>query len=70
MELSLFFLLKLMLKRIRPDKSEVMRLICEDTQTREMLGWQPQFLMRQGLEDTVNWMHNNLHNFKSNIYNV
>lgn len=57
-------------ERIRPDKSEVMRLICDNTQAREMLGWQPQFSMRQGLEETVTWMHDNLHHYKSNIYNV
>lgn len=57
-------------ERIRPDKSEVMRLICDNTKARKMLGWQPHYSMRQGLEATVNWMHDNRHHYKHDIYNV
>lgn len=57
-------------ERIRPDKSEVMRLICDNTLARTTLGWQPQYSMRQGLEETIKWMQDNLHRYKSNIYNT
>jgi dTDP-glucose 4,6-dehydratase len=57
-------------QRVRPENSEVFRLICNATQAQELLGWQPQYSLRAGLEETVEWMRANLHRYKSDIYNL
>ena len=57
-------------ERLRPDKSEVQRLICGNQKARDLLGWQPQHSLRQGLEATVEWMRANLERYKPGLYNV
>ncbi|MEN8215379.1 MAG: SDR family NAD(P)-dependent oxidoreductase [Pseudomonadota bacterium] len=56
--------------RLRPEKSEVMELICDNSRARALLGWQPEYSLRQGLEETVAWMKEYLHKYKSDIYNM
>ncbi len=56
--------------RLRPEKSEVMELICDNSRARALLGWQPEYSLRQGLEETVAWMKEYLHKYKSDIYNL
>lgn len=56
--------------RVRPKKSEVMELVCDNTKARELLGWRPKYSIRQGLEETVAWLSTNLERYKSYIYNV
>ena len=58
--------------RIRPEKSEVMRLQGDSSLLRELTGWKPQFTLRQGLEETVRWFINprNLSSYKPFIYNT
>ena len=41
--------------RIRPDKSEVVRLQCERHKARELLGWEPKHSLNVGLALTVDW---------------
>jgi NAD dependent epimerase/dehydratase len=59
-------------KRIRPDKSEVFRLWCDNTQIEQLTGFKPQVDIREGLERTIKWFTNgnNLNRYKANIYNV
>lgn len=51
-------------ERTRPERSEVMRLVSDNTKVREAFGWQPQFSgeagLRMGLEATVSWFGENL----------
>ena len=47
-------------ERVRPEKSEVMELICDNTLARELMGWEPKYTLEQGLEETVAWMRENL----------
>jgi len=56
--------------RERPENSEVMELVCDNTKAREILGWTTQYSLQQGLEETVSWVANNLHHYKSELYNV
>ena len=56
--------------RMRPEKSEVMQLICDNRNAAARLGWMPQHSLEQGLQETVAWMRDNLHRYKTNIYNV
>jgi dTDP-glucose 4,6-dehydratase len=57
-------------KRVRPEKSEVMELICDNSKARQLLGWTPQYSLRQGLEETVDWLKDNLYRYKAYIYNI
>jgi NAD dependent epimerase/dehydratase len=58
--------------RIRPGKSEVFRLWCDNTRIHELTGFKPRFDIRQGLQRTVDWMTQpaNLVRYKTHIYNV
>ncbi|WP_127717808.1 NAD-dependent 4,6-dehydratase LegB [Halobacteriovorax sp. HLS] len=58
--------------RIRPEKSEVNRLWCDNTKIKNLTGFEPQFDIRAGLESTIEWFKNpeNLKKYKVDIYNV
>jgi NAD dependent epimerase/dehydratase len=56
--------------RVRPEKSEVMALICQNAKAHDLLDWSPEYSLQQGLADTVAWMRNNLSRYKTNIYNI
>lgn len=57
-------------ERVRPDKSEVDRLYCDNSKILDTTNWQPKFTLKQGIEDTVRWLEENISMYKSNIYNV
>ena len=58
--------------RIRPEKSEVMRLQGDSSLLRSLTGWSPKFSLRQGLEQTVKWFTDPSHlsAYKPSIYNT
>lgn len=59
-------------QRLRPGKSEVFRLWCDNTRIRELTGFAPAFGLRQGLQATVDWFTQpaNLAKYKAGLYNV
>jgi nucleoside-diphosphate-sugar epimerase len=59
-------------QRIRPEKSEVNRLWCDNTKIHQLTGFKPQYTIRQGLEKTIDWFLNkeNLSKYKTHLYNV
>ena len=59
-------------QRIRPEKSEVFRLWCDNTKIQNLTGFKPQVDIREGLKRTIEWFiePNNLKNYKAQIYNV
>jgi NAD dependent epimerase/dehydratase len=59
-------------QRIRPEKSEVLRLWCDNTKIKKLAGFQSQFDIRQGLQKTIEWITepSHLKTYKSEIYNV
>lgn len=57
-------------QRVRPDKSEVERLFCENTKIKTLTNWSPNFTLESGLTETIDWIKNNLSSIKSDIYNV
>jgi len=59
-------------QRRRPEKSEVFRLWCDNSQIKKLTGFKPQFDIRQGLQKTIDWITQpeNLKAYKSEIYNV
>ena len=51
--------------RVRPKKSEVERLICDNAKGRELLGWQPEMSLREGLTRTIEWFRSHLDEYKT-----
>jgi len=56
--------------RVRPAKSEVMRLISNSAVAREVCGWQPKYSLEQGLAETVEWIKKNIDRYRPDIYAV
>jgi dTDP-glucose 4,6-dehydratase len=56
--------------RLRPEKSEVQRLICDNRKAQSLLGWSPRHSLRDGLQATIAWMRDNLDRYKPGLYNV
>ena len=59
-------------QRLRPEKSEVFRLWCDNSLINNLIGFEPKFTIEQGLQHTINWFLNpkNLKKYKSEIYNT
>jgi len=58
--------------RIRPSKSEVFRLWCDNSKIEKLTGFKSKINIRDGLYRTIDWIvqPNNLKKYKSEIYNV
>jgi nucleoside-diphosphate-sugar epimerase len=54
--------------RLRPGKSEVLRLISDNRLAREKLGWSPQVSLDEGLERTIEWIRQHLDLFRPGRY--
>ncbi len=59
-------------RRVRPEKSEVMRLLGSNKKIKELTGWQPEYSLDKGLDETIKWFKDkeNLKSYKADIYNV
>ncbi|MBW1740295.1 MAG: GDP-mannose 4,6-dehydratase [Deltaproteobacteria bacterium] len=59
-------------RRIRPPKSEVLRLRCDNSKLKKLTGFKHEYDIEKGLEKTIDWFTNveNLHKYKSDLYNV
>lgn len=56
--------------RVRPAKSEVLRLISDNRRAREWCGWTPCYTLEQGLAETVAWIQQNLDRYRPGVYAV
>ena len=56
--------------RIRPEKSEVMRLISDNTKARDICGWSPNYSFEQGLAETIEWIRKNLNTYRPDHYTL
>ena len=58
--------------RKRPAKSEVERLLADNTLIKELTGWAPKVSLEKGLLKTIAWFRDggNMKNYKADIYNV
>ena len=54
--------------RIRPEKSEVNRLVSTPRMVRELTGWEPAVPLRDGLAQTIEWIEQNLHRYRVDQY--
>lgn len=43
-------------ERVRPETSEVLELLCDSARLRSLTGWAPSVGLREGLEQTLEWM--------------
>jgi len=59
-------------QRLRPEKSEVFRLWCDNTKIEKLTGFKPQITLREGLQKTIDWITEpeHLREYKAEIYNV
>ena len=59
-------------ERFRPTKSEVFRLLGDNTKIKANTNWEPTYNLEQGLSESIQWFSNpdNLKQYKSNIYNI
>jgi NAD dependent epimerase/dehydratase len=55
--------------RVRPQDSEVERLWCDNTKAKRLLGWRPTTSLKDGLKETTQWISNNIHLYKPELYN-
>ncbi len=57
-------------QRIRPEKSEVERLLSNAEKAKKVTGWEPKYTLEEGLKETIDWIKDNLQYYKTDIYNV
>lgn len=57
-------------ERLRPEKSEVNRLLGNNEKIRRLTNWEPQYSLEQGIHETIAWIKQNLSSFKTDIYNI
>jgi NAD dependent epimerase/dehydratase len=57
-------------KRIRPPKSEVERLIADNSKAKELLDWEPTVSLDEGLRRTIDWFSKFQNRYRPDIYNI
>ena len=59
-------------QRLRPEKSEVERLLGSNEKIKRLTGWEPKYSLSEGIAQTIAWFRDekNLSKYKSDIYNV
>lgn len=57
-------------ERLRPEKSEVNRLLGCNEKILRLTNWKPQFSLEEGLRNTIEFLKNNLDKYKTDIYNL
>ena len=57
-------------QRLRPEKSEVNRLLGANVKIKELTDWKQQYTFEQGITETIAWIRQNMAAYKTDIYNV
>ncbi len=57
-------------KRLRPEKSEVNRLLGCNEKIMRLTDWKPQYSLEEGLRNTITFLKGNLDRYKTDIYNL
>ncbi len=57
-------------ERVRPEKSEVNRLLGCNEKIKRLTDWEPKYSFEEGLAETIEFLRNNLDKYKVDIYNV
>lgn len=62
--------IKINQQRMRPEKSEVVRLLGANKKILDLTKWSQSFTLDEGLSETIHWIKNNLTNYKADQYNI
>jgi dTDP-glucose 4,6-dehydratase len=57
-------------QRLRPEKSEVRRLLADNNKAAKLLGWSPHTSLEQGLSATIEWISQHLEHYHPGHYQV
>lgn len=57
-------------ERLRPDKSEVNRLLGSNAKIKELTNWFPNYTFKDGINETITWIRQNMDAYKTDIYNI
>lgn len=57
-------------QRLRPEKSEVNRLLGANAKIKRLTTWTPQYTFEEGIAETIAFFRNNMDKYKSDIYNI
>lgn len=57
-------------ERLRPEKSEVNRLLGSNAKIKELTNWEPKYTFREGINETISWVRQNMNAYKTDIYNI
>ena len=59
-------------KRVRPQKSEVFRLKCNNRKIKKITKWKPKYKIDEGLKKLIEWIKedDNLKKYKPENYNI
>ena len=57
-------------ERLRPEKSEVNRLLGSNEKIKMLTDWEPRFTSEEGLAQTIDFFRDNLEKYKVDIYNI
>lgn len=55
-------------QRVRPEKSEVERLIADNRLAKSLLGWEPRVSLEEGLEKTIAWIKTHSERYRADLY--
>jgi NAD dependent epimerase/dehydratase len=55
-------------ERLRPAKSEVLTLVCDNARARELCGWAPRYGLDEGLRETIEFVRANPDRFRPTSY--
>ncbi|MEM3000943.1 MAG: GDP-mannose 4,6-dehydratase [Candidatus Nitrosocaldus sp.] len=57
-------------QRIRPENSEVYKLICDNTKAKQLINWKCNYTLEAGLKETIKFVSDNIQIYKPYIYNI
>lgn len=57
-------------QRLRPEKSEVNRLLGSNEKIRSLTAWTPRYTLSDGIAETISWIQVNMAKYKADIYNL
>lgn len=57
-------------QRLRPEKSEVNRLLGSNEKIMKLTDWKPEYTFAQGIQETIAWMKEHMGAYKTDIYNI
>lgn len=57
-------------QRLRPEKSEVNRLLGSNAKIKELTDWKQQYTFEEGIAETIEFLKHNMEKYKVDLYNV